>query len=84
MDSIALFAIDSKKGTLSPRGTVPTGGKEPRHFALDPAGNFMFVENQLSDTIVIFHVDALSGELTPTGDTLSVPSPVCLKFIPAE
>ncbi|HJZ64824.1 MAG TPA: lactonase family protein [Candidatus Acidoferrum sp.] len=84
MDSIALFAIDPKKGTLSPRGTVPTGGKEPRHFTLDPAGNFMFVENQLSDTIVVFHVDALSGELTPTGDTLSVPSPVCLKFIPAE
>jgi len=84
MDSIALFAIDPKKGTLSPRGTVPTGGKEPRHFALDPAGNFMFVENQLSDTIVIFHVDALSGDLTPTGDTLSVPSPVCLKFIPVE
>src|SRR5215468_1663897 len=84
MDSIALFAIDPKKGTLSPRGRVPTGGKEPRHFALDPAGNFMFVENQLSDTIVVFHVDALSGELTPTGDTLSVPSPVCLKFIPVE
>lgn len=84
MDSIALFAIDPKKGTLSPRGGVPTGGKEPRHFALDPAGNFMFVENQLSDTIVIFHVDATSGELTPTGDTLSVPSPVCLKFVPAE
>src|SRR5215467_15204699 len=73
MDSIALFAIDPKKGTLSPRGSVPTGGKEPRHFALDPAGNFMFVENQLSDTIVIFHVDANSGQLTPTGDTLSVP-----------
>src|SRR5215470_10012229 len=84
MDSIALFAIDPKRGTLSSRGTVPTGGKEPRHFALDPAGNFMFVENQRSDTIVVFHVDSLSGELTPTGDTLSVPSPVCLKFIPAE
>ena len=84
VDSIALFGIDPKKGTLTPMGGVPTGGKEPRHFALDPAGNFMFVENQLSDTIVVFHVEANSGQLTPTGDTLSVPSPVCLKFVPAE
>jgi 6-phosphogluconolactonase len=84
VDSIALFEIDPKKGILTPMGSVPTGGKEPRHFALDPAGNFMFVENQLSDTIVVFHVDANTGQLTPTGDTLSVPSPVCLKFIPAE
>ena len=83
-DSIALFAIDPKKGALTPMGGVPTGGKEPRHFALDPAGNFMFVENQLSDTIVVFHVDANTGQLTPTGDTLNVPSPVCLKFVPAE
>jgi 6-phosphogluconolactonase len=84
MDSIAVFEIDPKKGTLTAIGGVPTGGKEPRHFALDPAGNFMFVENQLSDTIVVFHVDANSGQLTPTGDTLNVPSPVCLKFVPAE
>ena len=84
MDSIAVFGIDAKSGRLTQTGGVPTGGKEPRHFALDPAGNFMFVENQLSDTVVVFHVDANSGQLTPTGDTLSVPSPVCLKFVPAQ
>jgi 6-phosphogluconolactonase len=83
-DSIAFFGIDVKKGTLTPAGSVPTGGKEPRHFAIDPSGNFLIVENQLSDTIVVFHVDANSGQLTPTGDSLSVPSPVCLKFVPAE
>jgi 6-phosphogluconolactonase len=83
-DSIAIFAIDSGKGTLKPIGGMPTGGKEPRHFTFDPSGNFLFVENQSSDTIVIFHVDDNSGQLTPTGDTVSVPSPVCLKFIAAE
>jgi len=83
-DSIAVLGIDVKKGTLTPIGGVPTGGKEPRHFTFDPSGNFLFVENQLSDAIVAFHVDANSGQLTPTGDSLSVPSPVCLKFVPAE
>jgi 6-phosphogluconolactonase len=83
-DSIAVLGIDMKKGTLTPMRGVPTGGKEPRHFTFDPSGNFLFVENQLSDTIVAFHVDANSGQLTPTGDSLSVPSPVCLKFVPVE
>ncbi len=84
MDSVAAFGIDARSGKLTQMGGVPTGGKEPRHFALDPAGNFLFVENQLSDTIVVFHVDTNNGQLTPTGDTLSVPSPVCLKFVPVE
>jgi len=42
------------------------------------------VENQFSDTIVAFHVDSNTGQLTPTGDNVAVPSPVCLKFIAAE
>jgi 6-phosphogluconolactonase len=84
METIAIFGIDPKKGTLSAMGHVPTGGKEPRHFTFDPSGNFLFAENQLSDTIVVFHVDANTGALTPTGENVSVPSPVCLKFIAAE
>ena len=84
LDSIAIFRVDLKKGNLTPLGGTPTGGKEPRHFTFDPSGNFLFAENQLSDTIVTFHVDAATGQLTPTGDNVAVPSPVCLKFIPAE
>jgi 6-phosphogluconolactonase len=84
LDSIAIFAIDPKKGTLTQIGGIPTGGKEPRHFTFDPSGNFLFVENQFSDTIVAFHVDANTGQLTPTGENVTVPSPVCLKFIAAE
>ncbi len=84
MDSIAIVGVDVKKGTLTPMGGVPTGGKEPRHFTFDPSGNFLFVENQFSDTIVTFHVDANTGQLTPTGQNVAVPSPVCLKFIAAE
>jgi 6-phosphogluconolactonase len=63
---------------------VPTGGKEPRHFAIDPSGTFLLAENQLSDTIVEFRLNRATGELTPTGETLSVPSPVCLVFVPAK
>jgi 6-phosphogluconolactonase len=83
-DSIVVYAIDQKKGTLTLIADVPTGGKEPRHFAIDPTGEFLLAENQLSDSIVEFRIDPATGGLTPTGQTLSVPSPVCVVFVPIE
>jgi 6-phosphogluconolactonase len=82
-DSIAVFAIDEKKGTLKSLGQVLTGGKTPRHFAIDPTGAYLLAENEESNNIVIFHIDAATGSLTPTGQTVEVPSPVCLTFVAA-
>jgi 6-phosphogluconolactonase len=83
-DSIAVYAIDQKTGLLTYVADVPTGGKEPRHFAIDPTGKFLLAENQLSDTIVEFRIDPATGKLTPTGETLTLPSPVCLTFVPTD
>ena len=80
-DSIIEYSIDAKTGMLRQVADVPTGGKEPRHFAIDPTGNFLLAENQLSDMIAEFRIDPASGKLTPTGETLSVPSPVCIAFL---
>jgi len=83
-DSIAVFAINQKKGTLQSLGQVLTGGKTPRHFAIDPTGKYLLVENQESNNIVIFHIDLATGSLTPTGQTVEAPSPVCITFVAAE
>jgi len=48
-----------------------TLGKTPRNFAIDPSGRFILAANQDTDTIVTFGVDAASGKLEPTGDTVS-------------
>jgi 6-phosphogluconolactonase len=80
-DSIAVFAINEKKGTLTSLGQVLTGGKTPRHFAIDPTGAYLLAENQDSDNIVVFHIDPATGNLTPTGQTVEVPSPVCITFV---
>jgi 6-phosphogluconolactonase len=80
-DSIAVFAINEKKGTLTSLGQVLTGGKTPRHFAIDPTGTYLLAENQDSNNIVVFHIDAGTGNLTPTGQTVEVPSPVCITFV---
>jgi 6-phosphogluconolactonase len=83
-DTVAIFKIDRRTGRLQRIADVSTGGKEPRNFAIDPTGHFLLAENQLSDTIVEFRIDPATGRLTPTGETLQVPSPVCITFLPAE
>jgi 6-phosphogluconolactonase len=80
-ESIAVFAIHPGNGALTLVEHVLTGGKEPRHFAIDPSGRYLLAENQLSDNIVEFRIDAATGKLTPTGETISVPSPVCIQFL---
>jgi len=83
-DSIAVFTINSRKGTLTPLGYTPTLGKTPRNFAIDPTGSYLFVANQDSDNIVQFRIDPNSGRLTPTGQVLLVPAPVCVIFLPIK
>jgi 6-phosphogluconolactonase len=80
-DTVTVFAIDPRKGTLTPLESTPTQGKIPRSFEIDPTGKFLFAANQKSDNIVVFRIDAKTGQLTPTGKVLEVGSPVCVKFL---
>src|ERR1043166_3288607 len=50
-DTIGVFAIDPKNGTLSRVQEVLSGGIMPRNFALDPTGNYLLSANQLSNNI---------------------------------
>jgi 6-phosphogluconolactonase len=81
LDSIAVFAINSRKGTLTLLAEVPTLGKTPRSFAIEPTGSYLFVANQDSDNVVQFRINPNTGLLTPTGQVLQVPSPVCVIFL---
>ncbi len=83
-NSIAVFSIDSAKGTLTHVENVSTQGKIPRNFGLDPTGAYLLAANQQSDNIVVFSIDQKTGRLTPTGQTVETPSPVCVKFLPLD
>jgi 6-phosphogluconolactonase len=80
-DSIAVAAFGAASRALEIVEIVPTGGKEPRNFTLDPSGNWLLAANQNSDTITVFRRDADSGHLTPTGTSVETPSPVALLFV---
>jgi len=79
-NNIAIFAID-KAGKLQLVGYQPTVGKAPRHFIIDPTGNFLLVANQDSDNIVIFKRDKQTGKLTETGNQIKVSMPVCVQIL---
>jgi 6-phosphogluconolactonase len=83
-DSIAIYAIDENKGTLALVGITSTGGKEPRSFEIDPTGKLLFAANQNSNYIAVFRINARTGRLTPTGQVIEVPAPVCVKFLKVE
>lgn len=79
-NSIAIFSVNEKTGTLTFIKTEPTKGDFPRNFAIDPTGNFLWVANQNSDSIFIFKINPQTGELTEAGN-VEIPTPVCLKFL---
>ncbi len=78
-DSLAVFAI-APDGTLAPIGHVPTGGREPRSFAIDPSGSFLIAANQYSGRLVVFAIDADDGALTRVGEA-RVPRCACVRFV---
>jgi 6-phosphogluconolactonase len=80
-NSIAVFAVDSAKGTLALIEHVPTNGKTPRHFAIDPGGRWLIAANQDSNTIVTFRIDGKTGRLSAWGQPTEVFSPTMVDFV---
>lgn len=79
-NTIAVFEI-SEDGKLSEKQIISVNGKHPRNFVIDPTGHFLLVANRDTDNIVIFAIDPVTGLLKSTGKEISIPNPVCLKFL---
>jgi 6-phosphogluconolactonase len=80
-NSIAVYAVDPGKGTLTLREFVPALGQSPRNITIDPTGRYLFASNQLSNNVVIFSVDPHSGHLTPTGQQLHMDQPASVFLV---
>lgn len=77
-DSLAVFAVDPAGGDLELRGFMPARGRWPRQFGMTLDGRILFAANQESDSLAAFSIDPETGSLTPWGETLAVPAPVCV------
>jgi 6-phosphogluconolactonase len=58
--------VDGATGKLNYLGSTSTE-KQPRGFRIDPAGRFMIVSGEKSDTISSYSIDAASGALNLIG-----------------
>jgi 6-phosphogluconolactonase (cycloisomerase 2 family) len=87
-DSIGVFAVNARDGTLTPLGWAPTHAKSPRFFSLDPAAKILYAANadegfsteQNTDTIVSYRINQANGTLMPTGQVIKTNGPCTIVF----
>ncbi|RJE88839.1 lactonase family protein [Paenibacillus sp. 1011MAR3C5] len=79
-NSIAVFAISSETGELSPVQHIGCGGELPRNFGMTPDGNYVLVANGKTNNIAVFRRDQEQGTLSPTEHELELNIPVCIRF----
>jgi 6-phosphogluconolactonase len=80
-DSIAVYRINRRKGTLRFVEHETADIKTPRNFNIDPTGKFCLVANQGSDSVVVFGINRKTGALEPTDHRITIGRPVCVRFV---
>jgi 6-phosphogluconolactonase len=80
-DSIAVFAIDPKDGSLRFVEATSTGGRTPRSFGIVPGGRFLVAANQNSGNVIVFRVDPERGTLIPAGREVAIDRPAYVRFV---
>ena len=78
-NSIVVFSIDDQ-GPLTFLERIPTGGRTPRHFSLDPSGRWLACGNQDSGTVTVFRRDGGSGKLIGPVQSIALDSVLFLLF----
>jgi len=79
-DTLAVFARDPLRGTLTAVQTISSGGGQPRNFALSPDGRWLLCANRASNNVVVFRVHGADGRLEPTAVAAAVGQPICVLF----
>jgi 6-phosphogluconolactonase len=70
-DSLVVFSIAQTDGALTLIERIACGGKTPRHFTLDPTGQWLLCGNQDSATVTVFRRDLTTGRIG--GPTQTIP-----------
>jgi 6-phosphogluconolactonase len=79
-NSIVGYRADPWTGQLTEQQRIPTGGKNPRSFAIDPSGRWMLSANDSSNSVTVLAINPATGILSATGEALTVPNPAAVAF----
>jgi len=72
-----IYAFTVSANKLQPIGVFSSAGETPRDISIDPTGKWLLSANQHGNTIAVFSIDQLTGELRFSGEC-SVPAPSCI------
>jgi 6-phosphogluconolactonase len=76
IDRVLVYRFDRERGALTPHqppGVTAAPGAGPRHMALHPADDAVFVMNELQSTVTSYAWDRVQGTLRPTGTASTLP-----------
>jgi 6-phosphogluconolactonase len=79
-DSIVVYAVSARDGTLREIQRTSALGKSPWSFGIDPSRHWLLVTNEASSSVTVLSIDRLTGKLSPTHESLSIPKPVTIAF----
>jgi 6-phosphogluconolactonase len=79
VEELLVYRVGSN-GHLTQESRVPLGGKEARHFAISPDGNFFIVAEQFSDRVAVFSRNQSTGAIAPTDNHYEVTNASCIVF----
>jgi len=65
-NEVSAFAIDDRSGELTLINRQPSGGNDPSHLAIDPAGRFLVAANYVAGTVEVLPVNADGSLGAPT------------------
>lgn len=82
--SLTVFALDPSGEHATVVERVPSRGKWPRNFVIDPTGRWMIVSNHDSDNAVVFRIEPATGRLSPVGEPVSLRIPFGIALVPAQ
>jgi 6-phosphogluconolactonase len=74
IDRVLVYRFDRERGSLTPHappGVAAAPGAGPRHLTLHPAGDTVFVMNELQSTVTSHRWDAARGVLQPAAESVS-------------
>jgi len=80
-ESIAVLRINPADGSLTLVEAFAPGGVGARSFNVDPTGQWVFALMQRSNEIYPLRLDVATGRLSRQSDPISLPAPVCAKFV---
>jgi 6-phosphogluconolactonase len=86
-DQVAVYRLDALKGALTPNeppyATVKPGSG-PRHLDIHPNGKFVYVINELQNSVTAFDYDAAKGVLKEVQTVPTLPKDFAGNNLPAD